>query len=217
MELDPASLEITDRYKLLIGGIAPRPIALVGTISPDGRPNLAPFSFFAGVGSNPMTLLFCPANKGDGLEKDTLRNAKPAVEGGTGEFIVNVATEAYARRVAGAAEPLDYGESEFDLVGLTPEPGRVVRGPRVRESPIAFECRTLQVIRTNPGQPAGGNIVIGRVVHEFVRDDLINSRLHVDQRFGAIGRMGGKWYCTTRDRFEMEMGRNALDTGHADA
>lgn len=211
MELDPATLAIEDRYKLLIGCIVPRPIALVSTLSPDGRPNLAPFSFFAGVGSNPLTILFCPANKPDGTDKDSLTNAKPASEGGTGEFVVNVAIEPYASRVAAAAEPLAYGLSEFDLTGLTAAPSVVVRPPRVAQSPIAFECRTLQVIRTNPGAPAGGNIVIGRVDHIFVRDDLLNARHHIDQSFGAIGRMGGKWYCTTRDRFEMPMGRAALD------
>lgn len=203
-----------DRYKLLIGSIVPRPIALVATVSPGGRPNLAPFSFFAGVGSDPMTLLFCPANRPDGGEKDTLRNARPEGEGGTGEFVVNVATEAYARRVAGAAEALEYGESEFELVGLTPAPSRLVRPPRVAESPIAFECLTTQVVRTNPGVPHGGNIVIGRVVHVFVRDGLINERLHIDaEKLGAIGRMGGLGYCTTRDRFEMPMGRGALEGG----
>ena len=210
MEIDPASIDTASRYKLLIGCIVPRPIAVVGTTSVDGRANLAPFSFFTGIGSSPMTLLFCPVNRPDGGEKDTLRNAKPVEEGGTGEFVVSVATEAYARQVAGAAEPLEYGESEFELVGLTPEAGRVVRGPRVAESPVAFECRTERVIRTNPGQPAGGNIVIGRVVHVFVRDGIVDARLRVDQGFGAIGRMGGKWYGTTRDRFEMEMGRGAL-------
>ncbi|MEZ6235031.1 MAG: flavin reductase family protein [Phycisphaerales bacterium] len=210
MDINPAELDIASRYKLLIGCIVPRPIAFVSTLSPDSRPNLAPFSFFAGVGSNPMTLLFCPANKEDGSEKDSLRNAKPIAEGGTGEFVVNVATEPYAARMAACAEPLAYGDSEFDLAGLTTAPSAVVRPPRVAESPIAFECRTLQVIRTNPGQPAGGNIVIGQVVHAFVRDEIINDRHHVDQAYGAIGRMGGRTYCRTRDRFEMPMGRAAL-------
>src|ERR1041384_4302218 len=119
MELDPAKIAQPDRYKILIGAIVPRPIAFVSTISQDGRPNLAPFSFFSGVGSNPMTLLFCPVNKADGSEKDSLRNAKPTAEGGTGEFVVNVATDAIARQVAACAEPLPYGKSEFDLSGLT--------------------------------------------------------------------------------------------------
>jgi flavin reductase (DIM6/NTAB) family NADH-FMN oxidoreductase RutF len=143
-------------------------------------PNLAPYSFFNAVGSNPMTMLFCPANTPEGGEKDTLRNAKPVEEGGFGEFVVNVATHELARRVAGAGESLAYGESEFELVGLTPEPSSVVRAPRVAESPVSFECRTRQVIRTNPGEPGGGNIVIGEVVWVRVREGLLNERMHAD-------------------------------------
>src|SRR5215470_5600209 len=120
MDLDPAALSQSDRYKLMIGCIVPRPIAFVSTTSPDGRHNLAPFSFFNGVGSDPMTLLFCPANKPDGTPKDSLRNAQLPADGGLGEFVVNIATEAYERKVAAAAEPLPYGESEFEVVGLTP-------------------------------------------------------------------------------------------------
>jgi flavin reductase (DIM6/NTAB) family NADH-FMN oxidoreductase RutF len=214
MEFDPASLAIADRYKLLVGCIVPRPIAFVSTVSPEGKHNLAPFSFFNGVGSNPMTLLFCPANNADGGEKDTLRNAKPISEGGTGEFVVNVACDSYAIRIAAAAEALPYGESEFSLVGLSPGPSSVVRPPRVSESPVAFECETLQVIRTNPGGPSGGNIVIGRVVHVFVRDDLLNERLHTDPgKLDAIGRMGGLTYCRTRERFDLPMGQEALRRG----
>lgn len=126
MELDPDRLAIPDRYKLLIGCIVPRPIAWVSTVSPVGLRNLAPFSFFAGVSSNPMSLLFCPANRDDGTEKDTLRNCKPREEGGTGEFVVNVATEEASRQMAACAEPLAYGESEFALAGVHEAPSAVV-------------------------------------------------------------------------------------------
>jgi flavin reductase (DIM6/NTAB) family NADH-FMN oxidoreductase RutF len=217
MELDPLKLSQPDRYKLLIGCIVPRPIAFVSTVSPDGKPNLAPFSFFNGVGSNPMMLLFCPANKPDGSEKDSLRNAKPIAEGGTGEFVVNVATEEYEREVAGAAEDLPYGESEFDFTGLAMAASVVVKPARVARSPVCFECRTKQIIRTNPGVASAGNIVIGEVVHVFVRDDLVNARFHTDPAMlKAIGRMGGLGYVRTADlhgrpnRFEMPMGRTAL-------
>lgn len=204
-------MDVRDRYKLLIGCIVPRPIAFVSTVSPDGKHNLAPFSFFNGVGSNPMTLLFCPANRADGSEKDSLRNCKPVSEGGVGEFVVNVATESYERQVAAAAEELEYGDSEFELVGLTPAQSRVVRPPRVAESPVAFECRTVQVVRTNPGAPLGGNVVIGQVLHAFVRDDIIDERFRTDPaKLAAIGRMGGLGYARTRDRFDMPMGRGAL-------
>jgi flavin reductase (DIM6/NTAB) family NADH-FMN oxidoreductase RutF len=217
MELDPSQLPQPDRYKLLIGGIVPRPIAFVSSRSPDGKLNLAPFSFFAGVASAPMTLLFCPANGPRGEEKDTLRNVKPVQDGGTGEFVVNVAAEPYEREVAACAEPLEYGESEFELSGLTPLASKVVGVPRVAESPICFECRTRQVIRLAPGTPAGGNIVIGEIVHVFVRDELINERYHIDPaKLAAIGRMGGLGYCRTREeggaggRFQMPMGLRAL-------
>jgi flavin reductase (DIM6/NTAB) family NADH-FMN oxidoreductase RutF len=212
MELTPEDVALRDRYKLLIGCIVPRPIAFVSTISVDGRPNLAPFSFFNGVGSEPMTLLFCPANNSDGSEKDTLRNCKPVEEGGTAEFVVNTAAEAYYREVATASEPLPHGDSEFEITGLTPAPSRLVGPPRVAESPVAFECRTLQVIRTSPGAPAGGNVVLGRVVHIHLRDDLVDPNMHVDpDRLRAIGRLGGAGYCTTRDRFEVPRGLQAME------
>ena len=213
MEINPGDLSLRERYKLLIGAIVPRPIAFVSTLSVEGRSNLAPYSFFNGVGSDPMALLFSVGNTPDGREKDTLRNARPVAEGGTGEFVVNVAVERYARAVAAAAEELPFGESEFDLTGLQPSPSLRVAPPRVAESPLAFECRTLQVVSTNPGRPGGANVVVGEVVHVFVDDALTNERRHVDpERLAAIGRMGGLGYCTTRDRFEMPRGRAALET-----
>lgn len=214
MELDPAEMSQPDRYKLLIGAVVPRPIALVSSRGPDGSLNLAPFSFFNGVGSAPMSLLFCPANKADGTEKDTLRNVTPGPDGVAREFVVNAASEAYERRVAAAAEPLAYGESEFELSGLTPAPSRVVGVPRVAESPVCFECRVLHIIRLAPGVAAGGNIVVGEVVHVYIRDDLVNERMHVDPvKLAAVGRMGGIGYCRTGDpshRFEIPAGRDAL-------
>lgn len=213
MELDPASLDQPTRYKLLIGCIVPRPIAFVSTVSPHGKTNLAPFSFFCGVGSDPMTLLFCPANKPTGGEKDTLVNAKPVSEGGTGEFVVNVVSEAFERQMAACAEPLPYGDSEFDLSGLHTAASAKVRPPRVAESPVSFECRTLHVIRTSPGRPAGGNVVLGQVVHVHARDGVLNERFHADPTaLHAIGRMGGLGYCRTNDRFDLPMGRAALGT-----
>jgi len=211
MEVAPESLAPRDRYKLLIGCIVPRPIAFVSTVDREGRTNLAPFSFFNGVGSDPMTILFCPANRADGGEKDTLANCKPIEEGGTGEFVVCAATEYYAREIAASAEDLPHGQSEFDLTGLATAPSRVVRAPRVARSPWAFECRTIQVVRTNPGAPAGGNIVIGRVVHVYLDENVVDERFHIDaDRLRAVGRMGGIVYAKTRERYEMPMGRDAL-------
>jgi flavin reductase (DIM6/NTAB) family NADH-FMN oxidoreductase RutF len=212
MHVRPHDLAPPDRYKLLIGAVVPRPIAVVSTCDAAGRLNLAPFSFFTAIGADPMTLLFCPANRPDGTAKDSLANARPASAGGTGAFVVNVAVETIIRRVVAAAEPLPPGASEFDLTGLTPAPSLVVVPPRVAESPVAFECRTREIVELNPGAPGGANVVIGDVVAVFVRDDLVNERFHVDAaRLAAVGRMGGTQYCTTRERFALPFGRPALD------
>jgi flavin reductase (DIM6/NTAB) family NADH-FMN oxidoreductase RutF len=212
MEIEAASLPVALRYNLMIGAIVPRPIAVVGTCDALGRPNLAPFSFFTGGGSDPMTLVVCVANPPGGHgEKDTLRNAKPAAEGGTGEFTVSVATESNVLRVVACAEPLAHGDSEFGLSGLTPLPGSAVRAPRVAESPLCFECRTLQVVRLGPGRVGGGNLLIGEVVRAHVADGLADERMHVDAaRLAAVGRMGGLDYCATRDRAAIPSGRGAL-------
>jgi flavin reductase (DIM6/NTAB) family NADH-FMN oxidoreductase RutF len=210
--IDPLLLPPDRRYALMIGSIVPRPIAVVGTCAPDGsQPNLAPFSFYAGVGSNPMCLLFCPANHSDGREKDSLRHAKPTSEGGSGEFTVSVATESILRQVVACAEDLPPDASEFDLSGLTPITGTKVHAPRVAESPVTFECRTLQVIRTNAGQPGGGNVVLGEVVWMHVDPAVMDERyrVHAD-RLQAAGRMGGFSYCTTRDGFDVPPGIAAL-------
>lgn len=210
MQIDPAQLPPIERYKILTGSIVPRPIAWISTISLDGRLNLAPFSFFTGIGSDPMTLLFCPANNADGSMKDTFRNALPEPEG-TGVFTVNIVSEATMRQMSATAEWLPHGESEFTLAGVSPMSGMRVKSPRVAESPIAFECRTLEVIRTASDRPAGGNIVIGEVVYIHVDDDLINDRHHIDaEKLAAIGRMSGMEYAYTHDRFVLPRGRDAL-------
>jgi flavin reductase (DIM6/NTAB) family NADH-FMN oxidoreductase RutF len=213
MEIDPTKLEVAERYKLLVGAIVPRPIAFVSTISPDGKhANLAPFSFFTAVGSNPMTLMFCPANNADGSEKDSLRNAKLRDEGGVGQFVVNVVSESIAAQMAACAQELPYGDSEFDLSKLTPAPSRVVKPARVKESLVSFECETTHVVRTNPGGKAGGNVVFGRVVHVHVDDAIVNERYHIDpSKLAAVGRMAGLMYCTTRERFDLPWGAPAME------
>lgn len=207
MHIDPSSLDVADRYKLLIGAIVPRPIAWVSTLALDGRPNLAPFSFFNGVSSNPMSLLFCPANKPDGTDKDTLRNIEA-----TREFVVNIVPHALARAMSATAEELPFGESEWELARLTGAPSERVKPMRVRESPVAFECEAAQIIRLNPGAPSGGNIVVGRVVSVYAGDGIVDAGRRVDPaRLDAIGRMAGLSYCTTRQRFDVPWGRKALE------
>ena len=207
MEFDVASLPMPLRYNLLLGAVVPRPIAVIGTMNAAGQHNLAPFSFFNAVSSEPMVLMFCPVSRGDGGENDSLRNAKPVSEGGTGCFSVSIATEENIAKVVKCAADLPHGESEFDHAGLTPRMCARIRAPYMAESPIHFECETMEVKRFAPGVPFGGNAVFGRVIHVRVDDALAHPRMHIDPaQLRAVGRMGGQWYARTGDRFELERG-----------
>lgn len=212
MDLRPESLSPVEQYKILSGCITPRPIAWVSSCSVDGAVNLAPFSFFNGMGANPMVVVFSPVTPRDG-DKDTLRNVCLPEAGGTGEFVLNLVAEENLQQMAACAEPLPYGESELELAGLTSGPSRVVRPPRVVESPVSFECQTLQVVHTNPGGHMSANIVIGQVVHLWLRDELVDDTWNVDQAaLSSIGRVGGPSYVRTRQRFDFVRGRKALTT-----
>src|SRR3954463_12644367 len=117
MLLDFTSLKPREAYGWMISTIMPRPIAWVSTISPDGKTNLAPFSFFQGVTANPPTLMFVPVNTRDGTKKDTVRNieARP-------EFVVNLVSFELAEQMNATAATLPYGESEFERFGIQSAP-----------------------------------------------------------------------------------------------
>lgn len=199
---DPAGCEPRQIYKLMTGIIVPRPIALVSTIDADGIANLAPFSFFSGVGANPPTVLFCPTLRApetsEGAEqKDTLRNVEE-----THEFVINVVSEAIADAANVTAAEVAPDVDEFELAGLTPVPSDIVRPPRVGESPAQMECKLLQVVYTGRAA-ASGVIVIGEVLRFHVRKDLV-SDFRVDPAgLDAVGRMAGNTWVRTHDRIEL--------------
>jgi len=201
LNIDPAGHPARDVYKLMTGIIVPRPIALVSTLDRDGVPNLAPFSFFCGVGSAPPTLLFCPALRSSGDEpsprKDTLRNVEE-----TGEFVVNVVTDQIAAAANATAAEVPPEVDEFKLAGLTPLPSTMVRPPRVAESPAHMECKLMQVIYTSR-KPSGGVIVLGEIVRFHIREELIDGFRIDPAGLDAVGRMAGNTWVRTRDRIEL--------------
>ena len=119
MRLSPFDIPSKDRYKIVTATILPRPIAWVSTISADGVPNLAPFSFFTVASSDPFTLLFSCSHKPDGSKKDTWGNAEAS-----SEFVVNLTNQATAEAINITATTFPHGVSEFDAAGLTPRPAR---------------------------------------------------------------------------------------------
>ncbi|MGD0938495.1 MAG: flavin reductase family protein [Terracidiphilus sp.] len=202
LSLKPSGLQPQEIYKLMTGIIVPRPVALVSTISSDGVANLAPFSFFSGVGAVPPTVLFCPALRdgaslGIGERKDTLRNVEE-----TGEFVINVVSEAIAAAANAAAAEVAFGVDEFALSGLTPIASEVVRPPRVAESPAQMECKLLQVIYTAHA-PRGGVIVLGEVVRFHVREELVDDFRVDPAGLDAVGRMAGNTWVRTCDRIDL--------------
>ena len=197
MELDPAALDLRERYALMIGAVQPRPIAWVSTIDGQGRRNLAPFSFFTGITASPMTLCFCPARNRRGEPKDTLANVLE-----TKEFVVNAATEATAEKMVATSFEYPRGTDEFEKAGLTPEPSARVKPARVRESPIALECRLHSVVEISDG-PGGGSVVIGTVVGGRIDDSILKDGRIRHDALRAIGRLEGDWYTKVAETFEI--------------
>lgn len=198
MQLDFSKLPLREIYGWMISAITPRPIAWVSTISAEGRPNLAPFSFFQGVTSNPPTLLFIPVNNRDGSKKDTVRNIEQVPE-----FVVNIVPHALAETMNASSAALPYGESEFGMLGIASAPATKVKPPRVAAAPVAFECTLDRIVNVGEG-PLAANVVFGRIHLAHVSDAVLGSDGRIDPaKLDTIGRMGGELYCRTTERFAL--------------
>jgi flavin reductase (DIM6/NTAB) family NADH-FMN oxidoreductase RutF len=198
MRIDPREASAANIYKLMIGLIVPRPIAFVSTLSAAGIRNLAPFSFFTGICSNPPVICFSCGRTRDAQKKDTLRNVEE-----TGEFVVNVVSEEFAAQMNICSTEFPPEVDEFTASGLTPVASELVKPPRVAESRAAMECRLLQIVEVSP-QPLGGSLVLGEVLRFHIDDPLFENFKIDAGGLNAIGRMGGAAYTRTRDRFDME-------------
>jgi len=196
MELDLENEFASRAYSLLVNLVTPRPIAWVTTISPEGKVNAAPFSFFNLLGANPPILGFCPGDREEGVPKDTARNIRS-----NHEFVVNLVDEPLAKAMNTTAASLPYGVSELEAAGLHEAPSTVVRPPRIAESPASLECSewgTLQI--------GENRLIIGLIKRIHLRDEFYDpatQRIRGDLLY-TVGRMASPhWYCRTRDRFEM--------------
>ncbi|MBX5157707.1 MULTISPECIES: flavin reductase family protein [unclassified Rhizobium] len=196
VSFDFQQLSERERYKLMIGTIIPRPIALVTTVDEHGRVNAAPFSFFNCLSADPPILAIGVENNADMSFKDTGHNIRM-----TEVFTVNIVSFAIAEamHVCGAKYPR--GVDELKEAGLTAISGEKVASPFIAEAPAAFECRrhvTLELGRSR-------QIVMGEIVYAHYRDGVVDpERLHVDPAaLDAIARLGGDTCATIRDRFEM--------------
>ncbi|HMK07923.1 MAG TPA: flavin reductase family protein [Anaerolineales bacterium] len=206
MEADPTTMPWKSVYKLMIGSIVPRPIGWISTVDAAGRPNLAPFSFFNAVASRPPTVVFCTTvREVDAGPKDTLRNVRA-----TGEFVVNIVTEALAEAMNVTSTEFPPEVDEFQAAGLTATPSTAVTPPRVAESPIHFECRVQQIVELG-AEPGGGALVLGRIVHLHVAESVLGEGDRIDlAALRPIGRLAGAAYCRVSDVFQMPRPKSQL-------
>ncbi len=187
-----------DNFKTLLSVVLPRPIAFASTLSAEGIPNLAPFSFFNAVGTSPPAVIFSPATMADGRDKDTINNLRAV-----GEFVVNVVTYSIRQAMNEASYPFPPEVNEFEAAGFTPLESRFVRPSRVAESPVHMECKLIRIVPVGEG-PGRANICIGEVLCFHVADDLLLPDGTADvTKIDLIGRLGGDGYSTVRDRFDM--------------
>ncbi len=193
-----AERERRDNFKTLLSSVMPRPIAFVSTLSANGVPNLAPFSFFNAVGSNPPAVMFSPCTKADGTSKDTIINLRAV-----GEFVVNVVPCGIRQAMNEASYPFAPEIDEFEAAGFTPLPSRFVRPDRVAESPVHLECKLVQIVPIGKG-PLSANVCLGEVLCFHVAGDHLLPDGTVDvEKIDLIGRLGGDGYASIRDRFSL--------------
>ncbi len=189
-----------DVYRLLIQSVIPRPIAFVSTLSRDGIANLAPFSFFNAVSSNPATVILGIGFRPDGSKKDTLKNIEE-----TGEFVVNSAhrwlVDPLVYSAGGFAPEVD----EISLVGLTSISSHLVKPSRIKESGVHFECTLQQLVPIGNGATGSTVVVFGEIRRIHIADGLITDGRIDPKKFEAIGRLGGISYAELGDIFQREV------------
>ena len=191
LSLDPKELTIPVLQKYLQNAIAPRPICFASTVSKNGEPNLAPFSFFNLFSSNPPIAVFSPAYSGrTGAAKDTLLNVKEVPE-----CVINMVNYGMVQQTSLASSPFPKGTNEFIKAGFTPLPSELVKPARVKESPVQLECKVIEVKEL--GKLGGaGNLVICEILRIHISDDVLNENKQIDaNKIDLVARMGDNWYC----------------------
>jgi flavin reductase (DIM6/NTAB) family NADH-FMN oxidoreductase RutF len=202
MLFDPRSLPTRDVYRFLISAVVPRPIAFVSTVSAAGHTNLAPFSYFNAISSEPPLVTIAISDRGDD-PKDTLRNIRE-----TNEFVVNVVSETLLDAMVHTAGEWPRSTSEFGASGLTPAASERVRPPYVVESPLQLECVLHREI------PLGNSIlIVGEVILGRVHDNVMVDGRVDPAKLAPIGRLGGELYAALGPVLKRARPKVSRDTG----
>ena len=190
VSIDPKDIPVQKLHQYLLGAIGPRPIAFASTVDAEGKPNLAPFSFFNVFSANPPILIFSPARSGrTNTTKDTYNNVKVVPE-----VVINVVNYDIVHQMSLASSPYAPGVNEFEKAGFTALKSDSVKPFRVAESPVQFECHVKEVIELGT-EGGAGNLIICEVVKIHIHDEVLDSNGMIDQqKIDLVARMGGDWY-----------------------
>ena len=207
----PSEMSVPAVQNLLQSAVGPRPIAFASTIDKAGEVNLSPFSFFNVFSANPPILVFSPARRvRDNTSKHTIDNVHEHAE-----VVINVVNYAIVQQMSLASSEYAKGVNEFVKAGFTELPSTLVKPPRVRESPVQFECSVTDIVALGD-QGGAGNLIICKVLAIHVNGSVLNDEGRIDQhRIDLVARLGGNWYCRASGDalFEVEKPITTLGIG----
>jgi flavin reductase (DIM6/NTAB) family NADH-FMN oxidoreductase RutF len=191
LDIDPIETPARRLNELMLGCVAPRPIAFASTVDKDGKPNLSPFSFFNTFGIHPPIMIFSPSRRGrDATTKHTYENIKEVPE-----VVINVVSYSMIQQASMASAQFPKGVNEFVKAGFTMLRSDLIRPFRVEESPVQFECKVLQVIETGV-EGFAGNLVISEMIKMHINSGILTESGKIDpDKIDLVGRMGGNYYC----------------------
>ncbi len=199
--IDVDSIGTSEMYQILSTAVAPRPIAFASTINAEGDVNLSPFSYFNMFSVNPPILIFSPARRGrDNTIKHTLENVREVKE-----VVINTVNYPMVEQMSLASTEYDRGVNEFIKSGLTPIDSVKVRPPRVKESPVSFECVVDNIVELGD-EGGAGNLIISRVVCLHINNTYLDGNHLLDtKKLDAVARLGANWYTRVTEQSLFEI------------
>jgi flavin reductase (DIM6/NTAB) family NADH-FMN oxidoreductase RutF len=195
--VDGRELEPAAAHKLIVGCVAPRPIAWVTTLNSQGTVNAAPFSSYNYVATRP-TLLAINIEQRHGVLKDTARNILES-----GEFVVNVVTEASMELMHRCADEVDPYVSEVEMLCIDVLPSRTIRPPRIASTPVQMECRLHRTLSLGDGD---SQLFIGEVVAYHLSPDIYDGGRVDSVKMRPLSRLGGPFYASLGEIFHRPSG-----------
>lgn len=190
MTIDPKEIPVPKLHGYLLGAVTPRPIAFASTVDKDGNVNLSPFSFFNVFSANPPVMIFSPARRGrDNTTKHTLENVLEHPE-----VTINVVSYDMVQQMSLSSTEYEKGVNEFTKAGFAEVKAEVVKPPYVKEAPVAFECKVMEV-KSLGDQGGAGQLVICEVLRIHIKEEILDEDGRIDpNKIDTVGRMGGDWY-----------------------